>query len=979
MAIDVSVYSSYVNEDFYKGVGGSGGGIYVYSGGSSYPDLTGYVTHTNYDASILRIDTTNTSQDTSIAWLDASTRKLFTQNITQDASLIRDASAINYIINLDTSFGGSKRFSNQIISDNGIRTSNYNQYYLGQGSSLYTDENNKTHLVIDNAHIRETLETQVSSVNSTTFSAGTWVISDGVTAIDTSTEGAGINFDASGAYFNVDPWRNSMQVGYLIRSKSQSTTGTQQLEYTVTAVNGGKVYINFPPQDQSTFYDDVTLSNVDVSTFNWLGGAPPAYQAIPSSSGQYAQTALLPIKEGSLNVSQVFTLTAAPSSGTVVVTLYDASGNLYATVGTADTSETVSGNVNIPVDVSLRVRNTFTKTTTPSWHVYRPDIINTYTNDASIPNVKGKEFGRVNGDFIVFTSDQENSPFGRYYKDVSSFNPSPSNLFFAEGNLTGIYDPDISVYGYGIYGKNAFFSNIVAKGNITAPTGNIAGFDLINGTLSAYDGSSAIILDSGQNRIDFIDASGIVSTSIHNNNISNITAIAASTEISYTGAYAKNYTAHTKILTYQQTDVSTKYLNRYPSGTAYLVMDNTKDASGYNITTIPDATYIANLTVDISSLMDVSANTSFPGSPVEGQSADIHTYSREGTFDVSIFISVYDSSEALLDSYTYISSNETGTISNRNIFSNRNIIPTSFKTYGTYFKVQRYINNKIRQKDVFEVYRYSGGSWTKIAGPYTQYQNNPVTYVMKVNSLSLNGNFQKTEIGRDGFLSYWNPLEYFKVSQGETNTIASACAGSIFDSWKHKGVMEIMDPSTSTTPAFGLLKVGYKSPDAYYVATFQNTNDTSYGYGLMVACGTTSDSGTYSQWPLRCFTSNYAYEIGGLRNNGGTFALYTSSDERLKIGIKDASFSALDILYKIPRRTYWWRLKDKEGNPLDVSTGDLQLGYISQEVEGIIPKMSVDSPDGGYKSIAKDELIVYLHMAILELKDEIKELKKKNK
>jgi len=117
--------------------------------------------------------------------------------------------------------------------------------------------------------------------------------------------------------------------------------------------------------------------------------------------------------------------------------------------------------------------------------------------------------------------------------------------------------------------------------------------------------------------------------------------------------------------------------------------------------------------------------------------------------------------------------------------------------------------------------------------------------------------------------------------------------------------------------------------------------------------------------------------IGGVINSSTSgLTLYSVSDKRLKTNIKDARINGLEVLSAIPIREFNWRKKDKDNKPTKESYDENIVGYVAQEVESVLPAMVTHDEDHDIYSVSKEALIPYLHKAILELKQEIKTLKR---
>ena len=143
----------------------------------------------------------------------------------------------------------------------------------------------------------------------------------------------------------------------------------------------------------------------------------------------------------------------------------------------------------------------------------------------------------------------------------------------------------------------------------------------------------------------------------------------------------------------------------------------------------------------------------------------------------------------------------------------------------------------------------------------------------------------------------------------------------------------------------------YGSINGYLTYFYNDGNDANYG-GIHLNGGANNGSGT--TYYLRCDDGD-ATEVGGLRNNSGTFQLYDSSDRSLKENIEDTDIKGLDRINALKVRKFNW----KKNGILNVA------GFVAQEVENIIPEAS--SPmDSGLLSVSVTSMVPTLVKAIQE-------------
>ena len=143
----------------------------------------------------------------------------------------------------------------------------------------------------------------------------------------------------------------------------------------------------------------------------------------------------------------------------------------------------------------------------------------------------------------------------------------------------------------------------------------------------------------------------------------------------------------------------------------------------------------------------------------------------------------------------------------------------------------------------------------------------------------------------------------------------------------------------------------YGSINGYLTHFYNDGNDANYG-GIRLNGGANNGSGT--TYYIRCDDGD-ATEVGGLRNNNGTFQLYDSSDRSLKENIEDTDIKGLDRINALKVRKFNW----KKNGILNVA------GFVAQEVENVIPEAS--SPmDSGLLSVSVTSMVPTLVKAIQE-------------
>ena len=152
-----------------------------------------------------------------------------------------------------------------------------------------------------------------------------------------------------------------------------------------------------------------------------------------------------------------------------------------------------------------------------------------------------------------------------------------------------------------------------------------------------------------------------------------------------------------------------------------------------------------------------------------------------------------------------------------------------------------------------------------------------------------------------------------------------------------------------------------------YAASFFNDGNSVTRKGIVIKCGMDDQSGSSSNNYITFVDGDGGLE-GYMRVSNGTLAIAQASDERLKKNIEDWKDDALFLLSSLPLRTFNWE-KDKE------STNQM-VGYIAQEVVGKVKNFVYEpETDEDIYTINPSALIPYLHKAILELQEQINQLK----
>ena len=151
-----------------------------------------------------------------------------------------------------------------------------------------------------------------------------------------------------------------------------------------------------------------------------------------------------------------------------------------------------------------------------------------------------------------------------------------------------------------------------------------------------------------------------------------------------------------------------------------------------------------------------------------------------------------------------------------------------------------------------------------------------------------------------------------------------------------------------TTSPTGIFQVGIGATTPLFVSTggYVGIGTTDPGYALDVKAAGTG--------VIARFRSDNT--SGCTLDTNGT--LSCSSDRNLKKNIEDINYG-LDTVMNLKPREYNWKVEDDET--------EKSLGFIAQEVEGIIPKLVNTDPQTGLKSLNTIGFIPVLTRAIQEL------------
>jgi len=221
--------------------------------------------------------------------------------------------------------------------------------------------------------------------------------------------------------------------------------------------------------------------------------------------------------------------------------------------------------------------------------------------------------------------------------------------------------------------------------------------------------------------------------------------------------------------------------------------------------------------------------------------------------------------------------------------------------------------------------------------------------------MSLDGTFQKTQLGRGGILSYYSPTSYFTF-YGTSLTQPFALSGGsahIIGSgqritWNANG------GNVSNSYRFSL-----SASENDYIYKISNESLGSSSRGILLKSGNSTTSYHIN------FQTAAGTNAGSIYSNGSTTTFATTSDERLKENIVDTSINGLDIINNLKVRDFNWKLDKRQ-----------DTGLIAQEALGVYPKIVLKPEDETIDNwgIGYAEITVPLIKAVQELTERIKSL-----
>ena len=605
-------------------------------------------------------------------------------------------------------------------------------------------------------------------------------------------------------------------------------------------------------------------------------------------------------------------------------------------------------------------------------------VVNLDDSSAAYVDVTDKTFVRIgnvsNTDrqgALYLTASDTNSPYMEILNDMSSNTIDQYHRKVRLGKLNGLNWNDISIGGYGLYAQNAYLT-----GGILANFGKIGNFEIQDGLLKGTGtAGDTITLNPDLPSIILSDASGGIVAHFTNEPILAIDDIQEGTELSYVGGDAGQYTAIT--WKYNQ-NLSGYYSgpytlnpsiyidNKYTYNSA-LEASTGKKGAQYALQTNAGTRFNTNMYVNINLAYTLpeSSTLTWEGKPpeiptTEGETVITNVYSFGGTWSVNASTFFYDGSNNLLEVATVgTTSGLTGSKTNWQVVNNKNITANDTSTYIVFKpKISNglYLNENQKIWVSYEPYYDMPGyyEWQEVYS--TNYQRDiSVNFTVDVETLTMNGAFQMTQIGQDGILTYWDDTKYFTVNNREDPLIQSA------GGWTHN-----MTSSQNIRINHNGESARFNTPFALacaeqgWMMILQNKRNNSDGQGILLDTGATSGSNT--SMTFRTYNGN---SVGSITHNGTNATYGTSSDARLKGNIRDASIDALELIKSLPVREWEWN-----------TTGENDCGFVAQEVLEIYPRMVQvpRDPSTEYYGVGTQHLVPILVKALQEAMQRIEKL-----
>jgi len=576
-----------------------------------------------------------------------------------------------------------------------------------------------------------------------------------------------------------------------------------------------------------------------------------------------------------------------------------------------------------------------TNTSTKRIYVVNPD--------GSTPtqvNIAGKDFVRFGNttdssrrSFILLnaSSSDFDKPAIDVWDGVSSFTFNKSTQLKARmGNLQGLTFNGQAISGYGFWSNLAYL-----EGAVNATSGKIGNWNISGGYLSTSDANGTISLSQ---EINMYDASGVQRVHIWKGNIGGVSYFTGGSSLSWTGVYATSYTENSHALTsFTNLSNRTYYVQSQSTvNDTFLKTYSSLQSSSYHFDITSNKIYYLSykMRVYISYTLDADDTDETDGLTYENY--------INGSYQVTATVYAYNSSNTLLAS----SSVTTPWYAPQNGSSYPNYIDVAINlnlgtvtTSQVYFKIVYSITNNVNERRENMVWRYINGDWVEDYF-YTSYHNLTITYnvcAYEVHLRGVSGGF--VQIGKSGFQNIKDDTHYWRTDQADASYM--------------------MD-------VYGLVRFrsGEESWPMYIIRNYNSNNSVLLLHQYALSSGTCK--------VISFKAGSAGNDKGYIQCNidTGTLSFVSSSDERLKEDITEATLDALGIIKAVPLKEFTFK-----------DTKTRNLGWIAQDLLTIYPQAVANvegyKEKGEYLGVAKDYLIEVLWRAVQQLIDKVEQLNTK--
>jgi len=666
---------------------------------------------------------------------------------------------------------------------------------------------------------------------------------------------SGLYWDSttSSYLFTCDKGNNTLTADDAIRSQHFLGNNVHQLNWWVQDSSGNKIWVeNRDDRNDGLGYKGITSSTV-MGLVNINSDILVEASDIPERGYDYSQSAGQQFRTNYFTLNGNGTLVMnwgvdqSGGAGTLGYRVYSGDGTALSSLGGRSVS---SGPWTATTTITIYNEDFFGDTSCYILfsHAAGGDADGFYINGLMDYTVQYKDvtnftFVRMGNSSdedrqgaIYLTADDSNAPFLEVLDSMTSHDIQDTNRKVRVGKLDGLTFNGDDITGYGIWTDSGYF-----EGAVNANAGYIGDWTIQDGDIIGENAAgSKIYLDAESNTISLYNVTDGIIAELTNSDILTIDDIASTTELDYDGAYAENYTKTSFIKTNNNVYHDIYYvMNHQTTGNTYLDLSTNKRADTYNIQTNAGSQYNAKLFIDVSAIYTVPDSSDFiwylgeylpavpPGSL--GISTTTDEYVLSGGWNAVATTGVYDYADNLLTSkvsnafYGYSQSDiaRWPLMEYKYFYAEASTyMAIDVSTYSTFSLTD---NKKVWVSVVDDIH---GGYKWEFVYTYPVVSNINVTYEYSVDQLILDGRMQRTQLGGNGFITYWDDDKYFSVNPTQTYTIESAGA---WDHWLGPAdTMYITEQGTTHGSSSAL--VSLKGTDIYglYVKN-ENTGNSTYG------------------------------------------------------------------------------------------------------------------------------------------------------